>query len=452
MIKSKYTFFVDKGEDIIVMNYLSGAIDLIEKNEVAEFKQRFKDNDWEDYANSEYMMERKYLFAAQEDEDDFIQERYLEFQDEYDQTAVQLIFSVTYACNFTCSYCFQEEYNQNSRVVTPEITDAFFQHTNKKFASEKVKPYITLFGGEPLLAGGAKKNILYFLEQAKRFSYGVAIVTNGYELQEYIPEFKRTGVEIKELQVTLDGDQKTHDSRRFTKPGIPSFEKIAGGIDMALQSGYRINLRSIIDKDNIDALPSLAKYADERGWLDYDDSLFQSTLGRNYELHTCQKTASLYERAEMWKDFYALSQLYPVLNKYHKPQFHGMRYLSETGELPFPIFDGCPAGKKEFAFDLNGDIYGCTASVGVKNYKLGSFTNPEEPANTAQANEWATRDVLSIPECSECEVSLSCGGGCGVLACNSSGKIHSPDCRPVKDLVKLGVDYYKIADLAAAES
>jgi uncharacterized protein len=409
--------------------------------------ERFAENRWEGYHLAAAMLERGYLFRSAEDEEARIQERYLEFMDEYERTPVQLIFAPTYSCNFRCAYCFQEEYGQGSKIVTPEITDAFFAHVNKKFASESVRPYITLFGGEPLLPGNHyRTNLIYFLEQAKRYGYGVAIVTNGYELESYIPEFQRIGSDIREIQVTLDGDQAAHDARRYIRAGEPTFERIASGIDLALRSGYRINLRSIMDRDNIESLTGLAHEAERRGWLDYAPALFESTLGRNYDLHTCRKTESLYSRTEMWSDFVRLAAEHPLLRRYHRPQFHGMRYLSDTGELPFPVFDGCPAGKKEWAFDLNGDIYGCTASVGVKSYRLGSYTNPDESPDEKSIMEWKTRDVLSIDECRECAYSLSCGGGCGVLACNASGKIHSPDCRPVADLVAMGLDYYRIGE------
>jgi hypothetical protein len=61
-----------------------------------------------------------------------------------------------------------------------------------------------------------------------------------------------------------------------------------------------------------------------------------------------------------------------------------------------------------------------------------------------QRIKWQTRDVLSIPQCKNCAVSLSCGGGCGVLAANHHGDILSPDCRPVKEIVSMAVDYYRI--------
>lgn len=449
MITSKYTFTTKKYKsgDTLILNYLSGSIDFVERKEVEELQKRLKENNWDDYKYKEYFLERGYIFENSAQEWEQVQKKYLEFMEEYERTPVQIIFSTSFTCNFACVYCFQEEYLYGSKVINKEIIDKFFEYINKKFENEKVQPYITLFGGEPLLSGESyKHSLLYFLEQAKIFGYPVAVITNGYELINYVPEFQKIGVRIKEIQVTIDGDQKTHDARRITKTGKPSFERIMDGIELALKMGYRINLRSIIDKRNMQSLPMLAQYVKDRGFLNYPSTLFETTLGRNYELHTCQQTDKLYDRYHMWVDFYELAQKYPILKEYHKPQFHGMRYLKENEDLPFPIFDGCPAGKKEWAFDVNGFIYGCTASVGVEKFRLGSYVDPNYPVNEEQMEEWKTRDVLTIPECSECPVSLSCGGGCGVLAYNAQQKIHSTNCRPVAELVGLGAEYYEIGE------
>ena len=485
MIKSRYTFtFESPSNRFFIMNYLTGAIDEVSVFERPELEHRLQTNQWDDYHLKDYMLERGYLFESMEDEEEYIQERYIEFLEEYENTPVQIIFSTTYACNFSCIYCFQESYKENSKIITPEVTDAFFNYINNQFASEKQKPYITLFGGEPLLGGDRyKKNLLYFLEKAKLYDYQITIVTNGYELINYIPELKRIGVKIKEIQVSVDGSPEQHNKRRPTVTGKPTFERVAQGISEALKNGYRINLRMIIDKENLPTIVELAEYAQKVGWLDYPETLFETSIGRNYELHTCQPKSKLYNRIDLWKDFIDLAEKNPILKKFHKPHLHGIRYLAETGSLPMPIFDGCPAGKKEWAFDLYGNIYGCTASVGVEKYKLGNiFENtqitkekiletefsceqidpevahldtshkPEmyhtnvllKDSQKEQRIKWQTRDVLSIPQCKNCAVSLSCGGGCGVLAANHHGDILSPDCRPVKEIVSMAVDYYRI--------
>ncbi len=469
MIFSRYTFTFDtESGRSFIMNYLTGAMDEITPLEKPELESRIKDQNWEGYHLAPYMLERGYLFASAEDEEAMIQEKFLEFQEEYERTPIQLIFSTTYACNFSCVYCFQESYKEESKIVTPEVIDAFFRYVERRFGNEPVRPYITLFGGEPLLgARRYRENLIYMLEKAKEHDMAICIVTNGYELSSYIPDFQRTGVKIREIQVTMDGSPEMQDRRRPTASGKPTFERVSAGIDDALRAGYRINLRMIVDRDNLESLAELANHAQQMGWLDYPQSLFETTIGRNYELHTCQPGANLYDRTTLWQDFVRLAKKHPVLARFHRPQFHGIRYLKENGTLPMPIFDGCPAGKKEWAFDLNGDIFGCTASVGVKKYRLGNILEEEEgqpaeavpfacasasdadqreglPGPEQQAIDWSRRDVLSIDSCRECAVSLSCGGGCGVLAANHTGKILSPDCRPVKDLVALGVDYYEI--------
>ena len=56
--------------------------------------------------------------------------------------------------------------------------------------------------------------------------------------------------------------------------------------------------------------------------------------------------------------------------------------------------------------------------------------------------EWEERDVLSISECTNCSVRLACGGGCAAIAKSRTGKLHSPDCRPIKELLELGISLY----------
>jgi uncharacterized protein len=480
MIQSRYTFtFETESGRMFIMNYLTGALDEIEPLERPELELRMREANWEGYHLAPYMLERGYLFSSVEEEESMIQDKFLEFQDEYDRTAIQLIFSTTYACNFSCVYCFQESYREDSKILTPEIVDAFFSYVERRFGKERVRPYVTLFGGEPLLgAERYKKNLIYMLEKAKEHDIAICIVTNGYELSNYVPEFQRIGVRIREIQVSMDGSPEMQNRRRPTAGGKPTFDRVSEGIDTALRAGYRINLRMIVDRDNLESLVDLANHAQQMGWMDYPESMFETTIGRNYELHTCQPKANLYDRLTLWQDFVRVAKKHPILAKFHRPQFHGMRYLKENGSLPMPIFDGCPAGKKEWAFDLNGDIYGCTASVGVKKYRLGNIFEEKEapalpfactdmpdracseefrqelmqpiaspeplPGPAEQAIQWASRDVLSIDQCRQCPVSLSCGGGCGVLAANRTGKILSTDCRPVRELVALGVDYYEI--------
>jgi len=230
------------------------------------------------------------------------------------------------------------------------------------------------------------------------------------------------------------------------KGGKETFEKISQGIDVLLANGIPVNLRMIVDKQNLSSLVDLAHFAVERGWT--KSPLFKTALGRNYELHHCQtNNMRLYSRIEMYKGIYNLIKQHPEILDFHKPLFSISKFLFENGELPNPLFDSCSGTKTEWAFDYAGKIYSCTATVGNKGDELGTFY-PEVQLNKESINEWQERDVLSIKECKTCSVRLACGGGCAAIAKNRTGSITSPDCRPVKELLEFGIGLYSDIDIS----
>jgi len=264
--------------------------------------------------------------------------------------------------------------------------------------------------------------------------------TGPYNLLAYLDILQQTVV--KEIHITLDGPQEVHDQRRHTVGGQGTYAKIMLGVTEAVRRGIPINLRVVMDKSNFEELVTLAEDLDCRGWLDLPPSLFKTQIGRNYELFECSATPSyLLGHAEHWAMFVKLAEKYPVLKKFHKPEFKGINHLVQTGELYLPSYDTCPACKTEWVFDLYGDIYGCTATTGQNEYKLGSYF-PVFQLKDDEVKEWQERSVLTIPECRDCEVSLICGGGCGAVAKDRLGKVQAPDCHPIKELLTIGLNYY----------
>jgi len=79
--------------------------------------------------------------------------------------------------------------------------------------------------------------------------------------------------------------------------------------------------------------------------------------------------------------------------------------------------------------------------VGKVDELLGTFY-PEVSLKNDLVEQWEKRDITAIPECRECPVQLSCGGGCGSVAKNRTGDVCSTDCRPVKELIELGFSAY----------
>jgi uncharacterized protein len=321
--------------------------------------------------------------------------------------------------------------------------DAFFDYARKEFAGSEKKPFITLFGREPLVSSKAQREIIeYIVEKCSEEGYELSAVTNGYDFTEFADILKRA--EIKEIQFTLDGTGPVHDQRRMTANRKGTFDRVLAGIEQAVALGMPVNLRTVTDKQNIDDLVNLAGLLDEKGWLDLPPERFKTQIGRNYELFECyEKPEHLFSQAELWGYIANLAEQYPVMKKFHRPDFMGLRYLVDTGELYLASFDTCPAGKTEWVFDLYGDIYGCTASCGREDFLLGTYW-PVVSKNDAAIERWKKRDVTNIEKCRSCKYDVICGGGCGVVAANqNNGEVLSPDCRPIQELYDMGLNFYR---------
>jgi len=434
---SKHNIFskISDSDNYFIVNLLSGSADILTPEE-GKMLQEFHNGKELEQKFFENLKDKGY-FVDIKDEERLYRNKYLNFIDDRVEDEIQLFFVPNYSCNFACTYCYQDEYTTVKQDLTNDVIDAFFNYISIEFAG--LKKYLTVFGGEPLLNSPKQRDLItYFLNKAKEANLEICFVTNGYSLTEYIDILKIA--KIREIQVTLDGVGTTHDKRRFLKGGGASFDKIVNGIDNCLENNLPVNLRMVVDKENIDGLPEMAQFAIDKGWT--KSAFFKTQLGRNYELHHCQATSEkLFSRISLYENIYNQVKQYPHILEFYKPAYSVSKFLAENGDLPDPLFDACPACKTEWAFDYTGQIFSCTATVGKSDESLGTFY-PEISKKEEMIAEWENRDVTSIPECSNCNLQLACGGGCGSVAKNRTGNICSSDCRPVKELLELGFGTY----------
>jgi uncharacterized protein len=435
---SRYNIFsrIRNSENYFIVNLLTGNADILNPAEAKNI-EALKNNSLAETDEFVSELAEKGYLTEEEEENRLFRSRYFDFIDSRGKDEIQIFFVTNYSCNFACSYCYQDQYNNPRLELSNDIIDAFFNYVTREFADRK--KYITVFGGEPLLNSPKQKELISrVIKKSQESGLEICFVTNGYFLEEYIEILKTA--KIREVQVTLDGTEMVHNRRRFLKGGDGTFSKIVRGIDASLQNGININLRMVVDKANIQNLPDLAQFAIDKGWT--KNPLFKTQIGRNYELHHCQSAPDkLFDRISLYEYIYELVKEHPYITEFYKPAYSVSKFLSENGELPDPLFDSCPACKTEWAFDYTGNIYSCTATVGKSEESLGTFY-PTVNLKDDIVREWEERDVTAIPECRDCAVQLACGGGCGSVAKNRMGSICAPDCRPVKELLELGFAAY----------
>ncbi len=452
MIQAKNNIIVkiDAANQYAILNPVSGSFDLMGQQEYDSIK-KFEEGIMPDVELADYLLQRGYAYNSAAEQDAAIARAYAAFKEESASAQVQLMLVPTYGCNLACTYCFQQGIDERPALISKETVDAFFDYAQKNFSDAKQKPFVTLFGGEPLVNSPAQREIIgYIAEKCAQADYEIAAVTNGYDFTEYLGVLKKA--KIKEIQFTLDGSRMVHDSRRATPNRKGTFDKVVAGIAAAVKNGIPVNLRTVVDLENIEDMVNLAEFLNAKGWLDLPPELFKTQIGRNYELFECYaKPQHLLSEVELWGRISALEKKHPILAKFHRPDFKGIRHIVDTGEMYMASFDTCPACKTEWVFDLYGNIYGCTASCGREEYLLGTYW-PTVDLNTKAIESWQRRDVTAIDECKNCKYDVICGGGCGVVAANRhGGNPLTPDCRPIQELLHIGTNHYRDDLLAMSE-
>ncbi len=462
---SSYTIYVDlpdTGEEMLLVHGYLGSYDKVSRSVAAylrslEVKRPPKPlyGVWRDReAGSgeiaqpseetiKILRRRGYLTTrTPEDEEDFFKKFVETLQRQSLQKMPSYIFMLTYSCNLRCPYCFQDSLRTNPktrhllRTIEPEAVDRIFKALPEIEAKHGItgeesrsRP-ITFFGGEPFLA--ANRGIVEYIINKARAN-GKAnfhAISNATELHAYkdllSPDL------ISRIQVTLDGPPPTHDTRRIYPDGSPTFEKIAGNIEMALALGTRINVRVNLNRENLGDLPQLADEIKARGWDKKDNfSIYAAAiLPRNKS--TDPKT-TLTSKA-LGKAMKEIVEKHPnagivgiyddVIKKTAMKMFSDPKGAKRDLRASF-----CGANRGMYLFDAFADIYACWEITGDCSVRIGRVTKEGGiEMNAELAHQWRGRTVATNPVCSKCRYALHCGGGCSSLAKARSGKLHTNYC------------------------
>ena len=182
-----------------------------------------------------------------------LRSRYLQSQSNHDTLAVTIM--PTDSCNFNCFYCFQDK---KSIRMTNDTANALVNFIDSNFSGVKTLK-VTWFGGEPLLAINLIHSLSDSLFQlAKRHScdYDAFIITNGYMLTDSSIQILRQ-CQIQAVQISLDGDELTHDSRRFLPHSSNSFYAILRNLKALLERNFKVSCRINLDRSNLHSIPNL---------------------------------------------------------------------------------------------------------------------------------------------------------------------------------------------------
>ena len=326
--------------------------------------------------------------------------RSLYLQSQYNRDTLALTIMPTDSCNFNCFYCFQDK---KSIHMSSDTANALLNFIDSNLSGVKTLK-VTWFGGEPLLA----LNLIHSLSDslcrlAKRHScdYEAFIITNGYLLTDSSIQIL-SQCQIRTVQISLDGDKPTHDSRRFLTNGGNSFDVILRNLKALLERNFNVSCRINLDRSNQHSIPNLLSTLSQFlgslknkltlsfglilpfAHLDEWDSNLCLTME---EFSACVSNFS----ACMAELGFNIPDLYPFFPTPKNTFCAAVRYNS---------FLIRPDGSIDKCFDCNqsvGDVWRGIA---------------HDSSTQSNLSQWLNFNPLDDPECKNCPVLPLCLGGC----------------------------------------
>ena len=95
----------------------------------------------------------------------------------------------------------------------------------------------------------------YLIKKGEDRDFSFVIITNGYDMRFFEKIIKRSSV--LSFQITLDGSEKTHNTRRPHYKNDDSFSTLISNISWLLNNDKKVNIRINIDKNNTSNLTDL---------------------------------------------------------------------------------------------------------------------------------------------------------------------------------------------------
>lgn len=299
-----------------------------------------------------------------------------------------LTINPTLACNFACPYCFESSHP--AHFMTDEVEDAILSFIQKRVNATHL--HVTWFGGEPLLAFNRIVSLSKRM-QGLGMEYGAGMITNGYLLTpDKVALFEE--LQISSVQITIDGSEQTHNSRRCLKNGGATYSTILKNIEEAQKCSPNtsISVRVNIDRTNSHEFFEVLRYFKTQKYPRvsvYPGFVTDiSGSGKNHCLYDSNAMAAFLKDA------------------YNKQGCHSQLFY------PASIARVCAVrNPNAIVIGPLGELYKCWNDVGDFSRSYGSIDGTL--TNEEVLYEYLVKaDHLNDPACNECAFFPVCDGGC----------------------------------------
>lgn len=388
---SKYCYIVPLEENKFLL-YHAVSNSLMEIDEDIAIAVKSEDIDYIKNIGDMYKIFTQYEILIEDFEDELNKIKYQLLSTRLNKEYLGLVILPTLSCNFACPYCYE---NQRPDVfMSSDVANKIITYIN---AYKDIKNLSILwYGGEPLLNFQAIEKITKGI--SIKAKYQASIISNGYLLNKDIAQ-KLSSLSIKSIQITIDGDQLTHDSRRYLiKNNGATYQTIIDNIKylLAIDQEIIVKIRMNIDKEN-------------------EEDISQASQ-RLYEEFKNNKQIVI--RPGFVSDYDSILPANNLMSKKEEAMF----YLQKNNQLIvqdfYPIINSECMGThcNSFVIDSEGFFFKCMRDIGHPERRLGSINSISDFNSKLFLKYVIGSSAFNDEVCKSCFYLPICRGG--DCACN----------------------------------
>lgn len=160
--------------------------------------------------------------------------------------SIYTIFT-TMTCNARCFYCYEKH-----RKKLP-MSDSVIRKASDFIVKTHLPGVITLrwFGGEPLCNVKAIDRVSERL-RSENLDFYSTMISNGYLFTDSIIIRAKKSWNLKRVQITLDGTEKTYNSSKsYIYKNVNAYKRVLGNISRLISAEIFVQIRLNVSKKNI---------------------------------------------------------------------------------------------------------------------------------------------------------------------------------------------------------
>jgi uncharacterized protein len=315
-------------------------------------------------------------------------------QNNYDTSYLMLTIAPTRACNFDCVYCYEHD---REPIFMSDETELAIIDFIKRYKN-LTRLALSWYGGEPLLCFDRLCSLTTKI-QALNIPFNAQLITNGYLLNEAIIS-KLPDLKIDTIQITIDGEETTHNQRRPLKNGGATFQTILRNLDALLPKWEgTLALRVNIDHTNqagyhltYQELKKRFEPFNTKGRIFIHPGIVHNNNANHPDI------SCLIDRDE--EAVFTIEQ-------------YAQYGIKDLKAFPGRAYAGCIACRRNgFVIGPEGELYKCWDDIGIAERRVGAIQKGVTWNMALIADYMVGSTYLDDPECLTCFYLPVCDGGC----------------------------------------